>query len=71
MGESNSNGWDRWQKHVLAELARLQTCVDRIERSQRQLALDVAMLKVKSGVWGLIAGAIPVGILLLVQAWKN
>jgi hypothetical protein len=71
MGGSSGNGWDQWQKHVLAELARQQDCLVRIERWQRKMALDVAMLKVKSGIWGAMGGLIPLAVLLAIQAWKN
>ena len=71
MGKENGNGWSRWQEHVLAELARQQGCLDRIEKWQRKMATDVAMLKVKSGIWGAMSGFITVVTVLAIQAWKN
>jgi hypothetical protein len=36
------------------------------QASIRKMEVELAMLKVKSGVWGLIGGAIPVAVALLV-----
>ena len=54
-----SNGWDEWSKHVLMELERLNTCMMNIDNDLRKLSIEIAMLKVKAGVWGVIGGSIP------------
>ena len=51
------NGWNEWSKYVLAS-------VDEIKTDVKKLVTDVATLKVKSGVWGVVGGAIPVLILI-------
>ena len=45
-------------------------CYISLDNKMSKLQTDVAMLKVKAGVWGAIAGMIPVVILLVVQSIK-
>ena len=63
------NDW--WEKHVLAELGRLSSAVEKLgacnedDHKEIRLAIadyrektaaEISALKVKSGVWGAIAG---------------
>lgn len=52
---------------VMAKLDELQESVDRLEESMILVRIDVARLKVKSGLWGAVAGTIPaiIGVLLV------
>ena len=65
---SNSNSWAAWHHHVLKELERTSECLAGIKRDIADLkestAREIAVLKVKSGVWGVIGGAVPILILL-------
>jgi len=67
MTNPTSNGWNEWGKHVLAELERNQN--DHASMFQRLTLIqtEIATLKVKSGLWGAAAGAIP-GIVALIIA---
>lgn len=58
----NGDGWDVWSKHVLKELERLNECYEGIAGEITQVRVEIATLKVKSGIWGLVGGAIPVAI---------
>jgi hypothetical protein len=69
------DSWNEWGKHVLAELERLSSScvviderVQRIDARVRGIEIEIGMLKVKSGVWGLVGGMIPVliGITLMI-----
>jgi len=60
------NGWKEWSKFVLKELERLNECYETLDQKMDKLSKEVAMLKVKSGVWGLIGGAIPVAVALAI-----
>jgi hypothetical protein len=51
-----SEGYDRL---VLFRLDAIAADVQRVEDKVEALLIDVAMLKVKAGVWGAVAGAIP------------
>jgi hypothetical protein len=53
------NGWNEWQNHVLAELKRLNNCIERMEEDVGKIHSEIAVLKVKAGMWGALAGAIP------------
>lgn len=71
--------WHEWSRHVLAELKRLNENIsgleDKIDRIKADLIaplhVEIAMLKVKSGIWGLIGGAIPVILMVLAEILKE
>ena len=62
-----SDGWGSEAKFVLTELKRLNDVQISINCKLNKIGLDILRLQMKSGLWGLLAGAIPVGILLLVK----
>ncbi len=68
---SQANGWSVWGKHVLEELKRLNTAQAQIEKQVTRIHIEIATLKVKSGVWGLVGGAIPVMLGLTYMLLKN
>lgn len=65
------NGWQEWSNYVLKELERLNDCYDKLDSSVQNIHTEIAMLKVKSGVWGAVGGAIPIGIGLAVWFIKQ
>jgi hypothetical protein len=70
--------WDKIGPHVLIELKRLNSTVgslgEKLSSIHRDditpLRIEIAMLKVKCGAWGLLGGAIPVIIALLVKHYS-
>lgn len=64
-----SEGWPEWRKHVLEELKRQGTGQSEIKKElvdlRVSIANDIATLKVKSGIWGVIGGACITGAALL------
>jgi len=64
--DDGSNGWNEWSRHVLAELRRLNDWCERLTETQQKILTEIATLKVKAGVWGAIAGLIPVVITIVV-----
>jgi len=58
--EQRENGFDSWKHHILKELERLSSSQEKVAKQMETLIVELAMLRVKSGVWGLIGGAIPV-----------
>ena len=56
------DGWQEWSKFVLKELTRLgdayEDLTKKVNDELSELKAEVAMLKVKSGVYGLLGGAI-------------
>lgn len=65
------NGWEEWGRHVLVELRRLNECVKELDRKQDKIREEIAELRIKAGMLGLIAGAIPVAILILLRLFSN
>lgn len=62
-----SNGWNEYEKLVLHELQEHTKELEKLRDDIRKIHIDLAGLKVKSGVWGLIAGSIPVIITLILK----
>lgn len=67
----DGNGWNEYEKLVLHQLRELQEKADKNLEEHAAIKEDIATLKVKSGVWGLIGGMIPVGIALLIWILKT
>ena len=65
--QSPPNGWTEWSKYVLKALEANEKDHEKIMAILNEQNKQLAMLQVKSGVWGFAAGAIP-SVLLLV-AW--
>ena len=61
------NGWNEWSKHVLKELERLNDCYVKLDNGIQKVREDIVGLKIKSGIWGIIGGAIPVAVLVLMK----
>ena len=73
------NGWEQWQNHILIELKRLSDACEGFPRAMEdltkkvndemtELKTDIAMLKVKSGVYGLVGGAILLVMYILARS---
>ena len=67
----NNNGWSEWGKYVLKELERLNDCYEEQQKIMQRIQVEIAMLKVKSSVWGGLAGLIPSLGLLIYYMIKN
>ena len=73
VNENPDNGWQEYKIHVMSELDDLKKLLSNMDErisDIRQidvpsLRVEIAMLKIKSGIWGAIAGIIPVGIYFL------
>jgi hypothetical protein len=66
MMEAGGNGWNRYERLVLSEIADLK--VDLAEARAEIVAcrIEIATLKVKSGLWGAGAGFIPAALMVVV-----
>ena len=60
------NGWVVWGKHVLEELIELKEQNKELDRNVNKIHTEIAVLKVRSGIWGLLGGLIPVTITLVI-----
>jgi len=67
----DDNGWPEYSKLVLSEIKDLKASVDDLDDKITEIQLDLVMLKVKSGVWGGLAGLIPVIIAAFIVLIRN
>jgi hypothetical protein len=67
---SEGNSWQEWKKFVLSKLDELQHHAEKqridanarnetILRELEKIRLEIHTIKIKSGVWGALAGSIP------------
>lgn len=58
--------WDEWAKFLISEVTQLRKKVDDLTETVSKLRADIAVLKFKSGAWGIIGGSVPllVGVLI-------
>ena len=57
---AENNGWSKYEKLVIDKLDDHDDKFSTIENKLTQIQVDIATLKVKAGVWGGIAGLVPV-----------
>ena len=57
---AENNGWIQYQKLVMDKLGEHDDKFSSIEDKLTKIQVDIATLKVKAGVWGGVAGLIPV-----------
>ena len=62
---SVDNGWAQYQKLVMEKLEMHDDKFSNIDSKLTQIQIDIATLKVKAGVWGGVAGLIPVVIAIV------
>jgi hypothetical protein len=56
-------GWLEYRKLILSELERVSRELRDLNEKVLEIHTEIAMLKVKSGLWGALAGAIPAIVL--------
>lgn len=61
------DGWNEYRRLVLKSLEDLWRCHGEVEARLQEARLDVAVLKVKAGLWGLCGGLLAVGLALFVR----
>ena len=62
---TETNGWNQYQKLVIDKLGEHDDKFTSIESKLMKIQVDLATLKVKAGVWGGLAGMIPVVIAIV------
>ena len=68
---SGENGWNEWKNHILLEIQKYGERLDKIDQKINRLCYDISALKVKAGLWGAIAGIIPVITYAIIQFLKQ
>lgn len=68
------NGYSQAAQHIESELTRLANCVGKLEEENKQMRIEMevmkAVSKVKNAGWGLVGGVPSLGI-LVVYILKN
>jgi hypothetical protein len=59
---TDASSWGSYERLVLSKLDELSEDVKEIQQEQGRQRIDIAMLKVRSGVWGAAAGLVPFGL---------
>ena len=62
-----SDDWESYSRLVLAELTRLNECLNNTKKELVEVRIELAALKIRAGVWGMAAGAIPVLLYIAVK----
>jgi len=65
------NNWTQWSQYVLKELERNNLDHDTISKKLDKIFVEIATLKVKSGIWGTIGGLVSAAIFLLINYIKK
>ena len=58
----NQNGWTEWSKYVLKTLESQAEDIKSVNTILQQIKVDIAMLQVKSSLWGAV-GALVIVVL--------
>lgn len=67
----NENGWDEYKLLVLTKLEDMRVAIKSLDEKVDTLQIEMSAIKVKSGIWGLVAGLIPVLVLLAIALIKG
>ena len=65
------NDWSDWKQHVLNELSELKDEVRAGREDIAKFQVELAILKLKSGLWGFAAGALPTIGMLIIWSIKD
>ena len=63
------NGWNEYQKLVLAELKRLSSAQIKHDLRLNEVRLEIATLRGRASVWGAIAGLLAGTVVAIVTAF--
>ncbi len=58
----STNGFNEYKKLILSELEKLNGKMDDFLEDQQKMKVEIAVLKIKSGIWGAIGASIPIAI---------
>ena len=64
------NGFSKWENYILKELKRLGDVVIDFNKKLDEINIAIGVLKMKSGIWGAIAGLIPTSIVIIYLIFK-
>jgi TRAP-type mannitol/chloroaromatic compound transport system permease large subunit len=66
MTDEQTSGWEQYSRLVLHRLDAHEELLKTMNETMTAVHVDIAMLKVKAGMWGVAGGVIPaVGLILM------
>lgn len=68
MPPQKENGFGEWKNYIRLSIDELKETVKTMHNELTDIKVEIAMLKVKSGVWGALAGLIP-AIITFIYFW--
>ena len=60
-------GWNEWEKHVLAELERMNRMHESQIKKIERLGVEMAQIKIKASLWGLLSGSVPAIVIIALK----
>jgi len=63
------NGWHEYQRHVLAELQRLDSTLQAVQSDVTEIRLHVAVLRSKAVTWGAVGGVTMWALGFIASLW--
>jgi len=71
MNETRSNGWTEYQRLVMNTLEQHEKKLGEIAEALTDIKVELGMLKVKAGMWGVIGGIVPMAITIALMFLKK
>ena len=76
------SGWSEWSRHVLSELKRMNDQYEHMvdlmgqekearNKEMRDVYVQLAVLQVKAGIWGIVGGVGSALLLFAVEAYRT
>ena len=69
--DQDLSDWGKWANYVLAELKRMNGSIEDLRKDLTNITIEVVKLKVKSSIWGALAGAITVISILFIDYLRD
>lgn len=70
MENNNLGDWQQYQKYVLNELQRHNALLEKMNDKISHVDAEIVGLKVKSGLWGMLGAAVPIGIAMSLKIFN-
>lgn len=69
--QKDNSSWESYSRLVLKKLDEHEDVLKDISKELTNIRIDIGMLKVKSGLWGLVGGLIPITINIILNYLKT
>lgn len=66
--DHGGNGWGEWRRHVLIEMEQHRKALEKIHADFSDVKTEIALLKLKSSLWGAVGAGLVVILTALIYA---